>query len=148
MIGRVISNKIQKTATVLVVGKMKHPLYQKSFVTSKKYLTDTQIQVKVGDLVEIISIRPISKKKHWKIIKVLSSSIAEIAEQKLKKEAEQVIGEVIPETSKPVRQLGDQQTSSSDKENIKRKGGRQIKVVVDNLADNTKKKSKIHAKSV
>lgn len=100
MIGRVISTKLKNTATVLVERTAVHPLYKKSFVRSKKYLADDEVGVKDGDIVEIIKTRPISKNKHWKIVKVLGRSLAEIAEEHMKEKAEEVIAEVMPEEKK------------------------------------------------
>lgn len=97
MIGRVVSTKLKNTATILVERMAIHPLYKKTYVQSKKYLVDDPIGVKMGDLVDFIKCRPISKKKHWKITKVLGKNYAEVAKEQLKKEAEAVISEVLPE---------------------------------------------------
>lgn len=97
MIGRVVSAKTSKTVTVLVERVAKHPLYKKTFVRTKKYLVDDSIGVKEGDMVEIIKVRPISKNKHWKIIKVVGKNLTEITEEKLKAEAEKIIADVMPE---------------------------------------------------
>lgn len=97
MIGRVISTKSKNTATVLVKRMAMHPLYKKTYIRSKKYLVDDQVGVKMGDIVDIINCKPVSKNKHWMITKVLGRSFKEIAEEKLKKEAEEVISEVMPE---------------------------------------------------
>lgn len=97
MTGRIVSTKMQKTAVVLITLHKKHKLYNKTFIESKKYLADDQIGVSEGDLVEIEKTKPISKRKHWKIIKVLGHSLKEVAKEKLKEEAAQVIGEVMPE---------------------------------------------------
>ncbi len=97
MIGRVVSKKLKNTATVLVERVAMHPLYKKTYVQSKKYLVDDLVDVKMGDIVDIVKCRPISKLKSWKITKVLGKSFAEIAEENLKKHAEEVISEVMPE---------------------------------------------------
>lgn len=66
--GKVISLKMQKTAVVEVERKFAHPLYKKIMTRSKKYKVDTGEQVlNVGDLVEIIETRPISKDKYFKV---------------------------------------------------------------------------------
>lgn len=100
MIGRVVSNKMQKSATVLIESVKKHPLYGKTFKRSKKYVVDDAIGVKQGDTVEIVKVKPISKRKHWKINKVLGSSIKEIVEEKLKGDASKQVIEVLPEKPK------------------------------------------------
>lgn len=81
MIGRVVSIKMAKTVAVLVTGTKTHRLYKKSYTSSKKYLADDEIGAKLGDIVEIIKVRPISKRKHWKLIKILGSSTVEIIKE-------------------------------------------------------------------
>lgn len=99
MIGRVISTKLAHTATVLVERVTRHPLYKKTFRRSKKYLVDDWLEVKDGDIVEIVKCKPVSQNKHFKITKVLGRNFAEIAESQLKKAAAAVIAEVMPEPS-------------------------------------------------
>ncbi len=100
MKGRVVSTKMKNTATVLVERTAMHPLYKKTYKQGKKYLVDTLIEVKVGDIVDFIICKPVSKNKHWRITKILGKSFAEIAESHLKKEAESIIAEVMPEAKK------------------------------------------------
>lgn len=69
--GKVIKVKTAKTVTVLVERFWKHPIYQKRIKRSKKYLVDNKIGVKVNDRVIIQETRPISKRKHWKVTKIL-----------------------------------------------------------------------------
>ena len=97
MIGRVVSTKLKNTVTVLVERIARHPLYKKTYVQSKKYSVHDLIGVKMGDIVDIQNCKPISRNKHWIVKKVLGRSLAEIAEEKLKKEAEVTISEVMPE---------------------------------------------------
>ncbi len=98
MIGRVVSTKVNNTVTVLVERMAKHPLYKKTFVQTKKYLVDDPIGVKMGDIVEVLKTRPISKNKHWRILKVVGKNLTEIMEEKLKAAAEKTIAEVMPES--------------------------------------------------
>lgn len=112
MVGRVVSTKSLKTAVVYVESVTKHPMYKKTYVLSKKYLVDDPIGVKIGDIVDLVNCKPISKRKSFRITKVLGMSLTEIAEAELKKKAEEVISEVMPETS---------ETSETKKENIKTK---------------------------
>ena len=121
MKGRVVSTKTKNTATVLVERQAVHPLYKKAFVRSKKYLVDDQLGVKMGDIVEIINSRPVSKNKHWKVVKVLGRSMTEIAEEKMKQEAEEVIAEVMPEEKEDQIKSEDQKVSKS--ENKKKQSG-------------------------
>lgn len=97
MIGRVTSTKLKQTATVLVERIAVHSLYKKTFIRTKKYLVDDSIGVKDGDIVEVVKCKPVSKNKHWKIIKVLGKNLAEIVEAEQKMAAEEVIAEVMPE---------------------------------------------------
>lgn len=100
MIGRVVLKKMQKTATVLVERQSVHPLYKKAFKRSKKYFAHDPIGVKIGDLVELEKVAPISKRKHFRVIKVLGKRMHEITEEKLKEEAKEIIAEVMPEEKK------------------------------------------------
>ncbi len=100
MIGRVTSTKMNTTVTVLVERVAMHPLYKKTYLQSKKYLVDAPMELKEGDMVEIIKVRPISKNKHWRVAKVIGRNLAEITKEHLKAEAEEVISEVMPEEEK------------------------------------------------
>jgi small subunit ribosomal protein S17 len=72
LVGRVVSDKMEKTVTVLVERKVKHPMYGKVMVRSKKYHAHNQGNVaKTGDLVEIIETRPVSRTKTWAVTSVL-----------------------------------------------------------------------------
>jgi len=72
LIGRVVSDKMDKTVTVLVESRVKHPLYGKIVMRSKKYHAhDDSNQVKEGDTVEIQEGRPISKTKAWTVTRVV-----------------------------------------------------------------------------
>lgn len=97
MIGRVVSTKMHKGATVLVERQKTHPLYKKAFLRSKKYLADDPIGVGMGDLVEIVKVAPISKRKHFRVTKVLGKRLEEMTAEKLKEQAKGVIEEVMPE---------------------------------------------------
>ncbi len=72
--GRVTSNKMQKTVTVLIERKVKHPVYGKYVVRSKKYHAHTEDSYREGDLVEIQEGRPMSKTKSWYVSKLLEAS--------------------------------------------------------------------------
>lgn len=98
--GLVIVKKMIKTVTVLVESKKRHPLYKKSFVRSQKYLAHDEVGAAQGDVVEIVKVRPISKRKHWKVIKLLGKDFEKIATEGLKVEAAEAIAEVIPSDTK------------------------------------------------
>jgi small subunit ribosomal protein S17 len=75
LVGRVTSSKMNKTVTVLVERKVKHPLYGKYIARSKKYHAhDETNQYKEGDMVEIIEGRPISKTKAWTVVRLLEAA--------------------------------------------------------------------------
>ncbi|MCH6586704.1 MAG: 30S ribosomal protein S17 [Proteobacteria bacterium] len=67
--GVVVSDKADKTVTVLVKRRVMHPLYKKIIRRSKKYRAhDEDNRCKVGDLVQIQECRPIAKSKSWRVI--------------------------------------------------------------------------------
>ena len=71
-IGKVLSNKADKSITVAIVRRLKHPVYGKFLTkTSKLMAHDAQNICKIGDLVKIAETRPLSKKKCWRMVKVL-----------------------------------------------------------------------------
>jgi small subunit ribosomal protein S17 len=75
--GRVVSDKMVKTVTVLVERRVKHPLYGKFVTRTKKYHAhDEAGDYHEGDLVEIEECRPISKTKAWRVTKLLEKSRA------------------------------------------------------------------------
>lgn len=94
--GRVVSVKLSQTAIVLIERREVHPLYKKAFSRSKRYMVQDELGVKDGDLVEICKIRPISKNKHWKIVRVVGRDIKAIVAEQLKEEAQEVIEQVMP----------------------------------------------------
>ena len=76
LIGRVVSDKMEKTVTVLVERKVKHPMYGKVMVRSKKYHAHNDGNAaKAGDLVEIVETRPVSRTKTWAVTSVLQKAI-------------------------------------------------------------------------
>lgn len=99
MVGRVVSVKMQNTAVILVEEPKTHPLYKKAFTRSKKYMADDPVGVKLGDVVEVVKIRPISKNKHWQVKKVLGTDIVALGTEALKEEAAEAIAEVLPEAT-------------------------------------------------
>ena len=73
--GRVVSDKMDKTVTVLVERKVKHPLIGKVIRRSNKFHAhDETNECKEGDLVVIEETRPLSKSKTWKVSKVIAKS--------------------------------------------------------------------------
>lgn len=73
--GKVVSDKMNKTITVLVERKVKHPLYGKIMVRSKRYhVHDENNEFHAGDMVVIEECRPLSKTKAWRVIKLMEKS--------------------------------------------------------------------------
>lgn len=97
MIGRVVSAKMQKTVAVLVEGKKTHPLYKKTYVWSKKYLVHDEIGAKLGDVIVIEETKPISKRVHWQVVKILGADVVALGEAAMKQVEEEAIAEVMPE---------------------------------------------------
>lgn len=72
LIGQIISDKRDKTVTVRIDRKVKHPLYGKIITRSKKYhVHDEHNQYKVGEVVAIGEMRPVSKTKSWRVIELI-----------------------------------------------------------------------------
>ena len=73
--GRVVSDKMNKTVTVLVERRVKHPLYGKIVTRSKKYHAhDEKNEFKAGDTVLIEECRPIAKTKAWRVSKLIEKA--------------------------------------------------------------------------
>ena len=72
LVGRVVSDKMQETATVLIERRVKHPMYGKVITRSKKYHAhNANNDAKMGDLVQIVECRPMSRTKTWQIAMLL-----------------------------------------------------------------------------
>jgi small subunit ribosomal protein S17 len=70
--GKVVSNKNNKTITVLVQRQIAHPLYKKYFKMSKKMTAhDEQNECNIGDTVRIKESRPLSKSKRWVLVEII-----------------------------------------------------------------------------
>lgn len=70
--GVVVSNKMDKTAIVAVVERVRHPRYDKTVQRTKRlYAHDEVNDVRIGDRVRVSETRPLSKQKRWRIIEVL-----------------------------------------------------------------------------
>ena len=75
LVGKVVSDKMDKTVTVLIERHVKHPLYGKIIMRSNKYHAhDENNEVKTGDTVEIQEGRPISKTKAWTVTRVVQAA--------------------------------------------------------------------------
>jgi small subunit ribosomal protein S17 len=80
LIGRVKSDKMQKTVVVEVVRFKLDPVYKKYVRVRKRYQAhDENEEYNVGDRVEIIEHRPLSKHKRWKVVRVIERAVQELA---------------------------------------------------------------------
>ena len=76
--GRIVSDKMNKTVTVLVERRVKHPVYGKILTKSSKIKAhDESNEANTGDLVTIAECRPVSKDKSWKLINIDERATAE-----------------------------------------------------------------------
>jgi small subunit ribosomal protein S17 len=74
--GRVVSNKMDKSITVLIERRVKHPLYGKFIRRSTKlHVHDEENTCREGDTVQIVQCRPISKTKSWRLHKVVERAV-------------------------------------------------------------------------
>lgn len=74
-VGRVVSNKMDKTLVVSVETLFRHPLYKKTVKRSKKLVAhDPQNQAMPGDLVEIMETRPLSRLKRWRLVSIVEKA--------------------------------------------------------------------------
>lgn len=88
LIGTVVSDKTDKTVTVLVERKVKHPLYGKIIRRSKKYHAhDETNEFTIGDTVRIEETRPISKTKTWAVLDRIQAGGTQAVEADLEVEA-------------------------------------------------------------
>jgi len=72
LVGEVVSTKMEKTAVIKVTRKIRHPLYKKFIKKYKKYFAHVgQVEPKVGDMVKISAMRPLSKKKRWQVSEII-----------------------------------------------------------------------------
>jgi small subunit ribosomal protein S17 len=74
-IGKVVSNKMQKSITVAVDRKVKHPIYGKFMHRTKKFLAhDENNDCGIGDTVRIMETRPMSKNKCWRLVEIIEKA--------------------------------------------------------------------------
>lgn len=71
-VGVVVSDKMDKSITVVVERKLRHPMYGKYVKKTKKFLAhDEKNDCNIGDTVKIMETRPLSKNKRWRLVEVL-----------------------------------------------------------------------------
>ena len=75
--GRVVSNKMDKTITVLIESRVKHPVYGKYITRSSKiHAHDEQNSCNIGDTVTVSESRPLSKTKTWQLVEIVEAATA------------------------------------------------------------------------
>ena len=71
-VGKVVSNKMDKTVVVVVERKVPHALYNKPMVSTKRFKAhDENNECQIGDTVKIVETRPLSKDKRWRVVEIL-----------------------------------------------------------------------------
>ena len=76
MVGEVVSDKMEKTVVVQVTRKIPHPVYKKYVKRFKKFQVHVgSVEPKLGDIVKINSMRPMSKNKRWRISEIIRESV-------------------------------------------------------------------------
>ncbi|GAA0188417.1 30S ribosomal protein S17 [Fulvivirga kasyanovii] len=74
-IGQVVSNKMEKSITVSVLRKEKHPIYGKFVKKTTKFTAhDEQNECGIGDTVRIMETRPLSKNKRWRLVEIIEKA--------------------------------------------------------------------------
>lgn len=74
-VGRVVSDKMDKTVVVAVERLTRHPLYHKTLMRTKRFMAhDEHEACQVGDIVRIVETRPLSRHKRWRVVEIISRS--------------------------------------------------------------------------
>ncbi len=73
--GVVVSNKMDKSIVVKIERRVKHPIYKKYFKITKKLMAhDEKNESNVGDVVKIMEVRPLSKRKKWNLVEIIEKA--------------------------------------------------------------------------
>lgn len=74
-LGKVVSNKMQKSIVVAIERRIAHPIYKKYFTRTTKLMAhDEKGEAGIGDLVKIMETRPISKHKRWRLVEIVEKA--------------------------------------------------------------------------
>lgn len=74
-VGKVVSNKMQKSIVVAIERKVAHPIYKKYYTrTSKLMAHDEKQEANIGDIVKIMETRPLSKNKCWRLVEIIEKA--------------------------------------------------------------------------
>ncbi len=84
-VGRVVSDKMEKTVVVVVESRKPHPLYRRIVRSTKRYMAHSEDPAaKLGDLVRIEESRPLSKLKRWRVVEIITrGNVAEVQPQEI-----------------------------------------------------------------
>jgi len=74
-VGKVVSNRMDKSVTVVVERKIRHPLYGKYVTKNSKFMAHDEENVsQVGDVVRIMETRPLSRRKRWRLVEIIEKA--------------------------------------------------------------------------
>jgi len=134
-LGRVVSNKMDKTAVVVVETARHHPLYKKTMRRMTRYKAhDEKNECVIGDIVRLEETRPLSREKRWRVAEIVSRAEVlevrpeEIEVEPMKAEAEPEIVEAEPEEAEPEvvkaePELSEEKTDEEEVTETKSEGG-------------------------
>lgn len=120
-VGTVVSDKMDKTVVVVVERLVRHPLYKKVIrKRSKFYAHDEHNECRVGDIVEIMETRPLSKLKRWRVVRIIQRAKVplpvareEVAEETEEQLLEEVFAPASAETQPEQQQQGTEETEQT-----------------------------------
>ena len=118
-IGRVVSDKMDKTVVVVVEWRRRHPLYKKSILRRTRFKAhDEENTCRVGDLVRIRETRPLSRTKRWRVVEVLErAELPELLMEELKEEkavAETATAEAAEAQEEPAAQAAPEHSQEGE----------------------------------
>jgi len=107
-VGRVTSNKMQKTIVVAVESLKQHPIYKRTYRYTNKFKAhDERNDARMGDIVRIEETRPLSKEKRWRLIEIIKRAEQTIAPEVIEERLEEQEGLVPPSTGTDTDTGGD-----------------------------------------
>ncbi len=108
IVGKVTSNKMTKTVVVEIVRKFRHPLYKKVVYSSKRVKAHDEMDCQIGDRVQIVESRPLSRDKRWVVetvikreIRIADAGVAAVASADISPEPETPATTETPSESQP-----------------------------------------------
>ena len=108
IVGKVTSNKMTKTVVVEIIRKFRHPLYKKVVYSSKRVKAHDEMSCQIGDQVQIVESRPLSRDKRWVVetvikreIRIADPGVAAIASADVRLEPETPAENEMPPESQP-----------------------------------------------